>query len=38
MTGFELFLYQGLDAFRCFTGITVDHGEVRQEVTGWMAE
>ena len=36
MTGFELFLYQGLDAFRCFTGITVEQDEVRPEVETWM--
>ncbi|MCB2100273.1 MAG: shikimate dehydrogenase [Rhodobacterales bacterium] len=38
MTGFELFLFQGLDAFRCFTGITVDEDEVRDEVASWMAD
>lgn len=36
MTGFELFLFQGLDAFRCFTGITVEQDEVREEVESWM--
>lgn len=36
MTGFELFLFQGLDAFRCFTGITVEQDEVRAEVESWM--
>jgi shikimate dehydrogenase len=36
MTGLELFLFQGLDAFRCFTGITVEHDEVRDEVESWM--
>lgn len=36
MTGFELFLFQGLDAFRCFTGITVEQEEVREEIESWM--
>ncbi len=36
MTGFELFLFQGLDAFRCFTGITVEQDEVREEAESWM--
>jgi len=38
MSGFELFLFQGLDAFRCFTGITVEDHEVRAEVMSWMGD
>lgn len=38
ITGFELFLFQGLDAFRCFTGITVEPEEVRETVESWMGD
>lgn len=38
MTGFELFLFQGLDAFECFTGVTVDADAVIGEVRTWMAD
>lgn len=36
MTGFELFFFQGLDAFRFFTGITVDPKAAVDEVITWM--
>lgn len=33
MTGYELFLYQGIDAFRIFTGIEVDADELREALS-----
>ena len=33
MSGYELFLYQGIDAFRIFTGIEVDAGALREALS-----
>jgi shikimate dehydrogenase len=30
MSGYELFLHQGIDAFEIFTGVEVDAGKLRE--------
>ncbi|MGF1620001.1 MAG: hypothetical protein ACFCUR_05250 [Rhodomicrobiaceae bacterium] len=35
MSGYELFFYQGLDAFRLFTGRSVDRPELRKCLIRW---
>jgi shikimate dehydrogenase len=38
LTGFDLFFYQGLDAFEAFTGRVTDPQAVRSVVAGWVPE